>query len=72
MPEYYTVSQVARQLGASPRDISDLFYRRTLRDDLCPILGGRRLIPGSYIETIRAALKRAGRPVTDVPAPANA
>jgi hypothetical protein len=63
MSDHLTVSQVARRLGASPRDISDLFYRRTLRDDLCPIVGGRRLIPPNYVETIRAALKRAGRPV---------
>jgi hypothetical protein len=62
MPELFTVSDVARQLDASPRDISDLFYRRTLRDDLCPIVGGRRLIPPDYVEFIQAALRRAGRP----------
>lgn len=58
-----TVSDVARRLGASPRDISDLFYRRLLRDDLCPIVGGRRLIPESYLEMICMVLRRHGRPV---------
>ena len=53
-----SVSDIARRLGASPRDISDLFYRRELRDDICPIVAGRRLIPESYIPQIEAALRR--------------
>jgi hypothetical protein len=61
-----SVSAVARRIGANPRDISDLFYSRKLRDDLCPVVGGRRTIPANYIELIRAALKRAGRPVNEV------
>jgi hypothetical protein len=61
--EYLSCSEVARRISANPRDISDLFYRRTLRDDLCPIVAGRRLIPVTYIDLIVAALKRAGRPV---------
>ncbi len=56
-----SVSEAARRLGARPRDISDLFYRRELRDDLCPIVAGRRLIPASYLDTIAAALRRRGR-----------
>lgn len=58
-----TVSGAARRLKARPRDISDLFYRRHLRDDLCPIVGGRRLIPETYLPMIAAALRRRGRPV---------
>lgn len=58
-----TVSEVARRIGARPRDISDAFYNRLLRDDLCPIVGGRRLIPPSYISAIAAVLRRAGKPV---------
>lgn len=69
MPEYLTVSQVARQIGANPRDISDLFYRRALRDDLCPLMGGRRFIPPDYIETVRAALLRAGRTIAKLVSP---
>ncbi len=58
-----SVSDAARRLGAAPKDISDLFYRRRLRDDLCPIVAGRRLIPEEYLDVIAMALKRARRPV---------
>lgn len=58
-----SVSEVARRLGANPKDVSDLFYRRRLRDDLCPIVAGRRLIPEDYVGIVAMALKRAGRPV---------
>ena len=60
---HLSVSEVARRLGANPRDISDLFYRRRLRDDLCPIIAGRRLIPEDYLDMIQAELRRSGRPV---------
>jgi len=62
--KHLSVSEAARRLGARPRDISDLFYRRRLRDDLCPIVGGHRLIPEDCLEVIEAALLRSGRPVT--------
>lgn len=58
---FRSVSEVARRLGAAPRDISDLFYRRELRDDLCPIIAGRRLIPESYIPQVELALKHNHR-----------
>ena len=61
--KHLSVSEVARRLKARPRDISDLFYRRRLRDDLCPIVGGRRLIPEDYLEMIAIELRRSGRPV---------
>lgn len=57
-----SVSDAARRLNVRPRDISDLFYRRALRDDLCPIVAGRRLIPEDYLDSIAQALKRAERP----------
>ena len=60
---HMTVSEAARQLGAKPRDISNLFYNRMLRDDLCSVVAGRRMIPPDYLDTIRAALRRAGKPV---------
>ena len=59
--KHLSVSEAARRLGARPRDISDLFYNRRLRDDLCPIVAGRRLIPESYLEVIGFALRQAGR-----------
>jgi hypothetical protein len=56
----YTVSEVARRVGSRPRDISDLFYRRDLPDDSCPIVGGRRLIPPEFVPVIVAALRERG------------
>lgn len=71
-----TVSDAARELTAvlgqevKPRDISTAFYQRQLRDDLCPIVGGRRLIPADYLPQIEAALRRAGK-ITREAAPCN-
>ena len=62
---HLSVSEVARRLGANPQDISDLFYKRKLRDDLCPIMAGRRLIPLDYLDQIRLALRRYGRPMSN-------
>jgi hypothetical protein len=67
MPDYLTVSDVARELSKAhrtvvpPRDITNLFYRRELRDDVCPVIGGRRLIPRYYLPVIETALRRNGR-----------
>ena len=67
MPDLIIVSEAARRLSQDlgvlvrPRDISTLFYHRELRDDLCPIVGGRRLIPASYLEQIEWALRRRGK-----------
>ena len=61
--KHLSVSEAARRLNARPRDISDLFYRRRLRDDLCPIVGGRRLIPEDYLDMIALVLRRRGYPV---------
>jgi len=43
-----------------PRWITNPFYDRELRDDLCPIVGGRRLIPRDYLPMIESALKQRG------------
>jgi hypothetical protein len=63
MKTYRTVSDVSRRLSVRPRDISDLFYQRALNDAVCPVIGGRRLIPSDYLPTIQAKLKalRAAR-----------
>jgi hypothetical protein len=61
----FIVSEVARQIGARPRDISDLFYQRKLDDQRCPVVGGRRLIPEDYLETIQRTLRNLGRVGTD-------
>lgn len=57
MPTLLSVSEAARRLGVRPKDISDAFYQRRLRDDLCPIIAGRRLIPDDYLEQIAQTLK---------------
>lgn len=57
---YLSVSQAASKLNARPRDISDLFYRRRLRDDLCPIVGGRRLIREDYLDMLASVLRQHG------------
>ncbi len=56
MTDCLSVSDAARHLGVRPRDISDLFYQRRLSDEVCPVVGGRRLIPLDYLPVIQAAL----------------
>ena len=58
--EYLSVSEAARKFGAKPKQISDLLYHRVLRDDLCPIVGGRRLIPRSYLPKVLDVLIKQG------------
>ena len=68
MQELMCVGDVARLLGVKPSQITALFYERRLRDDLCPIVGGRRLIPQNYVEVIAMELRRKGidvRPVSE-------
>ena len=56
-----TVSDIARRLGVRPRDVSELFYNRKVKDDDCPVIAGRRLIPESYVDVIAMELRRAGK-----------
>jgi len=63
---HLSVSEAARRLGARPRDISDLFYKRRLSDDSCPIVGGRRLIPERLLDAIAIELRRAGKPAPPI------
>ena len=62
---YLSVSEVADRIGGDvkPRDISDLFYQRRLRTDICPLIGNRRAIPEDYVPLIAAELQRAGHTV---------
>ena len=57
MPSARAVSDVARQLGVAPRMISDLFYQRVLNDVICPVMGGRRIIPDHYVIEIERILR---------------
>src|SRR5262249_49482255 len=60
MPYLY-VSEIARRCGVRPRDISDLFYTRALDDQVCPVVGGRRLIPEYYVPVVEAVLRARGK-----------
>jgi hypothetical protein len=57
-----TANELTKELGepVPQRWISDLFYYRELRNDLCPIIAGRRIIPRSYLPMIVMALRRRG------------
>jgi hypothetical protein len=56
----YSISGVARQLGVPPPAISNLFYRRLLSDEICPVVDGRRLIPQHYLGEIERVLRERG------------
>lgn len=61
MPHFFTVGDLARLVGAPPRAISDAFYARQLNDELCPVIGGRRLIPREYVSEVRRVLRERGK-----------
>lgn len=58
---FLTVSDAARKLGVSPRDVSDLFYRRIIPDDSAPIVDGRRAIPDDLMWLIESKLQGMGK-----------
>lgn len=66
MSEYLGVGDVADILSVRPAQITNLFYERRLRDDLCPIVSGRRLIPPNYVQIIAMELRRKGIDVLEV------
>lgn len=63
----YSVGEVADQLTEQfgvrvrPRQITLLFSERVLRDDICPVKAGRRMVPESYLPMIAAELRRRGK-----------
>ena len=70
MQEYVGVGDIAREYRVRPSQITQLFSERRLREDLCPVVSGRRLIPRSYVPMIVMALKRKGISV-DTTSPAS-
>jgi len=58
--QFFSISSLARRFGVAPRTISDLFYRRRLSDEACPVVDGRRIIPAEYAPAIEAALRDTG------------
>ncbi|MCH7687858.1 MAG: hypothetical protein IH899_14435 [Planctomycetes bacterium] len=67
MEELLSVGDVARRLNVRPSQVTQLFYECRLRDDLCPIVGGRRIIPQNYVAVIAMELRRKGVSVREVP-----
>lgn len=61
MSDLLSVGETAKRIGARAPDITSAFYNGRLRDDLCPLVGGRRLIPESYVPMIEMVLRRAGK-----------
>ncbi len=58
---FKTVSELAREWGCRPRDISDAFYARKLDESRCQFIAGRRLIPLDYVSTVREVLAECGK-----------
>lgn len=58
---FTTITAVARKIPCNPKDISDAFYRRQLSNEECPMIGNRRLIPTSYVPTIRRLMKEKAK-----------
>jgi len=62
--QFVAVSELAREIGCRPRDISDLFYSRDLDDKICPIVARRRIIPRSYAPEVKRIIKERGKLIT--------
>lgn len=60
------VGDIAKRLSVRPHQITALFYEGRLRDDLCPIVSGCRIIPESYIAVISMELRRKGIETRDL------
>ena len=60
MAKLLSVREAAERLGARRQDISHLFYQGAFRDDLCPVVAGRRVVPEDYLSVIEAELRRRG------------
>jgi hypothetical protein len=60
--EYLFVSQAVRELEKQfrifvrPQELSNFLYRRGIPGALCPVIGGRRLIPIGALPLIAKAL----------------
>jgi hypothetical protein len=57
MGKVFFVSDVARQLNCTPRDITLLLYDRVIPDEATSLVGGRRLIPEESIPLIEQAIR---------------
>lgn len=57
---FYSISELADEIGCPPKMISDLFFRRVLDPSRCTIKAGRRLIPEDYVTHVKRALRQRG------------
>jgi hypothetical protein len=55
---------VGHRLGraVSPREVTDLFYRKKVPDELGPVVGGRRVIKVEAVDLITRLLAITPRP----------
>jgi len=60
MATMFTVGEAAPLVGCLPKTLTDWLYLGTLDRRRCPIIGGRRMIPASYLDTIRRELRLRG------------
>ena len=61
MPNFLSVSDVARRLGIAPKVISDAFYARRLDEARAPLVAGRRVIPEDYVDEVAEILRACGK-----------
>jgi hypothetical protein len=59
-PSDTSISALARRTGVPPQVLSNLFYRRVLDDQQCPVVNGRRVIPAVYVTVIERVLRERG------------
>jgi len=57
---FVSCSDVARAYRLAPRTISDLYYRGLLDDTQRRLIGGRKLIPTTYLPEIERILRECG------------
>lgn len=51
-----TASEVADRIQRTPRQVTDVLYRRLVDTSECRLIGGMRLIPESLIPAIASAI----------------
>ena len=57
MIRYYSVGEAARLIDESARRTSDGFHKNWFDDSVCPLVGGRRLIPAHYLPMLATILR---------------
>lgn len=58
---YLTVGEIAKRWRVPPKLISDALYARAVRDDLAPVMSGRRMVHESAVPVLEMVLRRSGK-----------